>query len=114
MLSLEDKVLDAVLEIDESDIIKENGVDFIIEYLNRLFKKDSTVIKYQTLEAFMTFKRPSNMSIQAYLNEFDKRLFKTKSYGTVMSDDILAYRLLKSANLSSFHEELVKATILDL
>ena len=114
MLSLEDKVLDAVLEMDESDIIKENGVDFIIEYLNRLFKKDSTVIKYQTLEAFMTFKRPSNMSIQAYLNEFDKRLFKTKSYGTVMSDDILAYRLLKSANLSSFHEELVKATILDL
>ena len=56
MLSLEDKVLDAVLEMDESDIIKENGVDFIIEYLNRLFKKDSTVIKYQTLEAFMRFK----------------------------------------------------------
>ena len=106
MLSLEDEALDAVLEIDESDISKENGVDFIIERLNRLFKKDS--------EALMTFKRPSDVSIQAYLNEFDMRFFKTKSYGTVMSDDILAYRLLKSANLSSFHEELVKATILDL
>ena len=35
------------------------------------------------------------MSIQAYVNEFDKRLFKTKSYGTMMSDDILTYRLLK-------------------
>ena len=56
MLSLEDEALDAVLEIDESDISKENGVDFIIERLNRLFKKDSTVIKYQTLEAFMRFK----------------------------------------------------------
>ena len=54
------------------------------------------------------------MPIQAYLNEFDKRLFKTKSYGTVTSDDILAYRLLKSANLSGYHEELVKATIPDL
>ena len=114
MLSLEDEALNAVLEIDESDISKENGVDFIIERLNRLFKKDSTVIKYQTLEAFMTFKRPSNMSIQAYLNEFDKRLFKTKSYGTVMSDDILAYRLLQSVNLSTYHGELVKATIPDL
>ena len=113
MLSLEVEALDAVLEIDESDISKENGVDFIIERLNRLFKKDSTVIKYQTLKAFMTFKRPSNMSIQPYLNEFDKRLFKTESYGTVISDDILAYRLLKSANLSSYHEELVKATIPD-
>ena len=113
MLSLEVEALDAVLEIDESDISKENGVDFIIERLNRLFKKDSTVIKYQTFKAFMTFKRPSNMSIQPYLNEFDKRLFKTESYGTVISDDILAYRLLKSANLSSYHEELVKATIPD-
>ena len=113
MLSLEVEALDAVLEIDESDISKENGVDFIIERLNRLFKKDSTVIKYQTLKAFMTFKRPSNMSIQPYLNEFDKRLFKTESYGTVISDDILAYRLLKSGNLSSYHEELVKATIPD-
>ena len=87
--SLEDEALDAVLEIDESDITKENGADFIIELLNRLFKKDSTVTTYQALEAFMTFKRPSNRSIQAYFNEFDKRLFKTKSYGNMMSDDIL-------------------------
>ena len=46
MLSLEDEALDAVLENDESDINKENGVDFIIEHLNRLFKIDPTVIKY--------------------------------------------------------------------
>ena len=43
-----------------------------------------------------------------------KRDFKIKSYGTTMSDDLLAYRLLKSANLSSYHEELIKATIPDL
>ena len=75
VLSLEGEALDAVFEIDESDISKENGVDFIIERLSRLFKKDSTATKYQALEAFMKFKRPSNISIQAYLNEFDKRLF---------------------------------------
>ena len=28
------------------------------------------------------------MSIQAFLNEFDRRLYETKSYGTVQSDDI--------------------------
>ena len=89
VLSLEDEALDALLEINESDISKENGVDFIIEHLNRLLKKNSTVTRYQALEAFMTFKRPLNMPIQAYLNEFDERLFKKKSYGTMMSDDIL-------------------------
>ena len=114
MLSVDDETLDAVLEIDESDISKENGVYSIKDCLNRLFKKDSTVTKYQALEPFMTFKRPSNMSIQTYLNEFDKRLLKTMSSGTVMSDGILAYRLLKSSNLSSHQEELVNTTMPDL
>ena len=47
MLSLEDEALDVVLEIDESDISKENGVDFILERSKRLFSKDSIVTKYQ-------------------------------------------------------------------
>ena len=71
MLPLEDKALDAVLEIDDDDITKENDMDAITERLNRLFKKDSTVTKYQALEAFETFRRPASMSIQAFLNEFD-------------------------------------------
>ena len=42
--------------------------------------------------------------------EFDKRLNKTKKLGTTMSDDLLAYRLIKSANLSEQDEKVVKAT----
>ena len=55
--SLKYEALDVVLEIDESDNRKENGVDFIIERLNSLFRKDSTITKYQPLEVFMTLKR---------------------------------------------------------
>ena len=51
------------------------------------------------------------MSIQAFLNEFDKRLYKTKLYGTVQSYNILTYCLLQSANLCNNHKELVKAAI---
>ena len=63
MLPLEDEASDAVLEIDDAEIAKDDGVDAIINRLNRLFKKDSTITKYQTVEAFETFRRPSNMSI---------------------------------------------------
>ena len=58
----------------------------------------------------MTFKRPSTISIPA----FEKHLFKTKFYGTTMSHDILSYQLLKSANLSTHYEQLIKATVPDL
>ena len=107
VLSIEDEALDAVLEIDDAEITGENAVVAIINILNHLFKKDSTITKYQPFESFMTFKRLSAMSIQVFLNELDEHLFKTKTYGKTMSDDILAYQLLKSANLSTHLEELI-------
>ena len=39
------------------------------------------------------------MSIEEYINEFEHLLNKTKKYGSSMFSDILACRLLKSANL---------------
>ena len=53
------------------------------------------------------------MSIQA-LNEFDKSLLKAKSFGTIMSNVISSYRTLKEANLSNYHQKLIKVTICNL
>ena len=46
------------------------------------------------------------MSISGYINEFESLLYKTTKFGTTMSEDNLAYRLLKSANLSEEQEQL--------
>ena len=67
----------------------------MISWLNRLFQKDSTITKCQALETFMTFRGLSSMFILAFLNEFEKQLLKSKSYGSYMSDDVLVYWLLK-------------------
>ena len=50
------------------------------------------------------------MSINDFIIEFDKRLTKTRKIGTVHSNDFLAYRLIKSANLTEQDEKMVKAT----
>ena len=114
ILSLEGEGQDAVLEIPENDISSENDVNVIINRLNRLCKKDSTVTKYQALEAFEVFRWSCDMSIQSFLNDFEKRLYQTKSYSAKMSEAILGYRLLKSANLSNEHKQLIKATLPEL
>lgn len=82
-----------------------------IHRLDRLFKKDSTVTKYQALETFEMFNCPSDMSVQSFLNQFEKRLFKTKSYNSVMSEDVLAYKLLKSANFLNQQKQLSKTML---
>ena len=54
------------------------------------------------------------MSMKDYMIEFERLLSKTKAHGSNMSEDILAYRLLRSANISQHHEQLARATISDL
>ena len=93
-------------------ITSDNGVKDIIERLDSIHYE--LLKKYEALEAFKTYKRSGNTSMQEFLNEFMHRYNKTKSFGTTVSDDSLAYRLLKSANLSEQHEQLAKATISDL
>ena len=113
-LSLEGEAQEAVLELDEALITSDDGVKHITKRLDGLFKKDELLKKYEALEAFESYKRSSSTSMQEFLNELTRRYNKTKSYGTTMSEDILAYRLLKSANLSEQHEQLAKATASDL
>ena len=113
-LSLEGEAQEAVLELDEALITTDDGVKHITKRLDGLFKKDEQLKKYEALEAFESYKRSSSTSMQEFLNEFTRRYNKTKSHGTTMSEDILAYRLLKSANLSEQHEQLAKATANDL
>ena len=86
----------------------------ITKRLDRIYKKDEKLEIYMALENFETFKRPENMKIADYLNKFEQLYNKRKSYGTQMSENILAYRLLKSANLPELYEQMVKGTTTDL
>ena len=113
VLSLEGEAQDAALQIESTDLSKDEGVDILLNRLDKLYNKYISE-KYAALEAFETYRRPATLSIRDFMTEFDKRYFKIKSLSTTMSDDLLAYRLLKAANLSSNHEQLVKATVTDL
>ena len=111
ILQLQDEAQETALTLTEDEIVSENGVQLIIEKLDKIYKQYETFKKSHTLETFETYKRPANTTMQQYLVEFEKWLNKTKSYGTAWSDDLLAYCLLKSGNLSESREQLAKATV---
>ena len=111
VLSLEGESQDGVLELDSDIISGKDGVDKVIARLNKVYKKDELTQKCNAFESFEKYKRQSNTTIRNFLTEFEKRFHKTRSYGTVTWDDFLAYHLIKSANLTTRDEQLVKATI---
>ena len=114
VLTLEGEAQDAVLELHTDVVSGKDGVSKIIERLNKTYKKDKLSSKYNALEAFETYKKKSNTSICDFLTEFEKRLHKKRTYGTTMLDDLLAFHLLKAANLTTQDEQLMKATITEL
>ena len=83
VLSFEGDAQDAMLELNTNDITDKDGVNKIIERLNRLYKKDELTGKYNALESFETYKRNSNTSIRNFLTELEKRYNKTNSHGTI-------------------------------
>ena len=101
---------DALLEMSVEELTGDNSVDLIVERLDKIYKKNETLEKFEILDNFTTYCRPHHVSINDFIIEFDKRLTKTRKIGTQLSDDLLGYRLVKSANLSEQDEKMVKAT----
>ena len=72
MLSLENEALDVVLAIDDAEIAKDEGVDTTINRLNKLWKKDCMITKYQALEVFQTFRQYQISSWLSFTKFFTK------------------------------------------
>ena len=97
ILSLEGDAQDATLRVPEEEINKDDGVDKMILKLNELYKTDSILSKFQTLEAFKTFKHTSIMPLEKLINKFDRRLYNVKTFGTTMAEDNIWLQTFESS-----------------
>ena len=113
VLTLEEKAQEAALELSQEEITSDDGVKHILTRLDKIYEKDKLTEKFNAIEKFESYRRTKENTIREFLVEFDKRLHKIKNY-IQYPQDLLAYRLLKAANLEPTHEKLIKATITDL
>ena len=109
-LSLKGADQEAVLELPTDQIKGEHGLNNVLARLDKLYVKDETLEKYKALEDFESYRRSAQTPINEFILQFEKKYHRIKSYGTVISDDLLAFRLLKSANLPTADEKLAKGT----
>ena len=92
-------------------IKSKDGVKEIMKVLDKLYICDKVQLGFEIYNTFERLHCPADMTICGDINEFEPLLNKTTKFVTIMPEDILAYRLLKSADLSEEQEQLVKATI---
>ena len=103
-LSLSGDARAAAHEIPLDDLNKDDGLDKLIAKLDELYLKDKEGSAFEAYESFEKYQRPNDMDINRYINAFERLYQKAKGFELALPDGVLAYRLLKSANLSSEHE----------
>ncbi len=113
-LSLTGRAREAALELDIGDISKDDGVEKILQRLDKLYLQDTNQSAYLAYQEFENFKRPLQMSMREYLNNFEKLYTKIKAHRMELPDGVRAYRVLNSANLSEEEMKLCRATLTTL
>ena len=113
-LSLEGIAREAVLELDTAVLNSEDGMKKLYEKLDTLFLEDVNQSAFWAYETFENFWRPPGMSLEDFLIEFGRLVAKLKDFNILLPEPVLAFRALKSANITKDNEKLVKATVSEL
>ena len=89
----------------------DDGVNILLCKLKSLFAKDINQAAFIAHDKSEMFKKPGNMNIVDFINEFERLYNNIKKYDMELPTGVLAYRLLKSVDISEGKQQLARATM---
>ena len=101
----------ACRDLTVTQIGSANGLKLIRERLDKLYLGEQNLRIYNALDSFEKFKRPSNMTVSDFIFEFESLHAVINDHKCQYPDGVLAYKLIKAANLSTENERLCRATV---
>ena len=113
-LSLPDKIRNSSRDVTLSELNKDDSLNLLIHKLQKVYVKDNKASAYLAYEKFESFQRPTDMNIIDYLHKFERLYYDIQRYEMTLPPGVLAYRVLKSANLTPEKRQLATATIKEL
>ena len=84
----------------------------LYEKLDTLFLEYVNQSAFQAYKTFENYQRPPGTSLEDFLIEFGRHVAKLKDFNILLPE--LAFRALKSSNITPDNERLVKATVREL
>ena len=103
LLSLEGSARDAAHEVSLEDLSGDDGIDVLLQKLDSLILKEENNFAFEAYDTFERYQQPVDMGMTEYINTFEHLYQKAKNFKLELPDGVLAYRLLRSANLSDTH-----------
>ena len=94
-------------QIGREKLSQENGLDTLINFLDSKLMKDDLSDSLEKFEEFEYFQRVNGQNITEYIAAFDSRYRKMEKFKIKLPSEILAFKLLRRANISKEEKMLV-------
>ena len=101
----------AALELSTEDIGSATGLKKILDKLDKIYEPEINLRICAALDKFESFRRAPSCNMSDFILDFDRLHNMVKTHKITYPDGVLAYRLMKAANMSSEHEKLLRATV---
>ena len=96
----ERKIKEKVFGELELDVLNsENGMGVLFEFLDKYLLEDELMNSWNKFEDFEKFERKPGQKIREYVADFDLKFRKLEKLHIKLPPEILAFKLLKNANL---------------
>ena len=105
---IREKVFD---QLQLEDLKGENGISILLNFLDKHLSKDDLTDSLDKFEDFDNIERKEGQSIQEYIAMFDLKYRKIQKKHMTLSSEILAFRLIKRANITREEKLLVLTCI---
>ena len=113
-LSLEGTARESVLKLDTAVLNSKDGMKKLYEKMDILFVEDINQSAFRAYKTFENYQRLPGTSLEDILIEFGRHVAKLKDFNILLPEPVLAFRALKSSNITLDNEKLVKATVREL
>ena len=94
-------------QVSLDDLKKENGLDILIQFLDKHLKKDDLTDSIEKFEEFDDCQRAEGQSITEFIDSFDSNYRRIEKLDMKMPSEILAFKLIRKANISREEKLLV-------
>ena len=109
-LTLTGNARDCVRALTPVEIGGADGVQKIIDKLDKVYLKDKDTQTFMAFENFYNYRRASGVSITEFLVDFGYLCNKLSKQDIALPEGVMAFMLLKASNISTEHERLARAT----
>ena len=88
-----------------------SGIQRLIEVLDGIYLEDLMKEKFKCYKEFKSCKRKMEEPIHDFLLDYDKKIRNLKEHGIALPEDVLAFELLDTANLTENQQALAFTTV---